>query len=1152
MTTVIIESNRQLAYKATKDSNNIVDANELYIQDSEKVNRWRTHLGDGQEVNVGDQISVEACMVNSIGGGDEVMEFLGRTGETLQGKGIKDNKIKFNFNFYISNNYEFAFPLPKSGCLVDTDFYNFTLGSPLLTDIGFPGVQFDTLQYAIWNTNYPMDGIEGFNHNSVAPPNRGFAEIISPTNRPYPHFYPPGAPNTATINNFFSGSIVKGNYASRILGPNNNRLYIGESEWDGPYYIPDITIQEEKNDEWKPVIASSTVEVPTGFSTPTSIAERITSQIHQRFGNADNWDVRSGSNLRVTPSQFSIDSSLTAGVIKQLTMPGITDSTYQIFPTTSGDGFYRRLGSNGVEGLITGWDSKYLGERTQNLEPKPVSPRGDKYVLKQGRRIFWSNLLCGNMREWQGVSFFTAQLQQRAFVSDNFNPLDRNHLLYSGPTTIAQAIRREDGGIIRIGNLGSFCCLLNNEKKSINKTFFNVSNSFDTTFDDVPSVIETSRRIICEVPTWELQNYDIVAVNILFTPLSVSIIRTTYLKNNFVNKKGSSTFNPLDKTFLESNLNFWMLGRLDDENSNPQANRQIYLPTPFMYFNGDFLSAPPRTPTQYFTDNVAAQGELNDSNLTYTIDMTTPKHNNRQTLENVPRYIGADSNFNARQQVRAFTYIDNDFYNADLAQANNVTGATNLYPLNPNSLFQTAIPNGDIRTLRELYDLIKAEPGNIKNQGVGIIPIFYRPGLGYDHLLNIPFVGIIVTNLDQKYPYPLIGEYFGPGSTSMVQNNLAKIVTTQKTDVTTYPQWTGTAGDSKGIQPQDYMPYIYAGANDALVDFGDQGRFTISQFHTPLTEGNGPFQNIQPVRSQTPLLPILRCLGRQSALSFESNNNVNASYNLQLQQPSGLPFVSAQSGIGIDSIEGFFDLVEPKLGSFFFDSNRGNLYNGTLLDKCGFLFEQIVPTYGKQNSEFNRGNYNKYLGDNQEPYLKELNMVKPFTTNAYISSAEILALTKCIAVDVGTGTGTDIIPGPRPSGNLGTIINISSQTQASSDLLIGARMPQKLDYPYLVVYSDIVRNPIYYGAEGSQKLPAVAYLTRNYAEGDFFYSFATTWTHICDQNYILTDITTDIRLPDGREAPIDRNSSVIYKITKPPILPLPIDPKTNKQIVEKK
>ena len=1149
MSTIIIESNRQLAYKSIRDSNNETTINDIQLYDdtSERANRWRTSLAEGQAIEVGDEISIEACMVNSIGGGDDVMEFLGRTGETFKNLGIKDNKLQFDFNFYISNNHQFSFPLPKSSCLIDTETYNFNYGGPLWDVIGFPvGATSNKLGYAVWNQNYPMDAIEGSKHDNTAPPNRIFTPITRPKPTTFPDFFP-NIPLPTSINNLFQGSFVKGSYANQQ--PNNTRLYIGQPEWDGPYFCVDLSITETQNDGWTKFVSSNIVDVPTGFSTPTSIAERLTSQLHRRFGNADDWNNTTINNI--FPSIFKIDTS---GNIGFATMPGITDSTYQIFPTTSGDGFYRRTRSAGQPNLITGWDSSFVGERDPPTSTGTLMARGSNYRTKQGRRMFYSNMLCGNSREWEGFTYFNLRVQSRSFINI---PENRNEILYSGTIKQSQFPRPEDPSqSITIGQLGCNCCILNVEQKTA-LTPMIIANSKVTLITDfsTPSSVpptpdeENKRRLEVNIPMWNIRDRDVVAVNLIFTSLTVSIIRETYARINYLEKPidvNSTDFNPLSREFLDINKSDWTLGRLDDQNTNFDANRQIYLPNANMMYQSGLIDA--TNPTQYYNDNVAQNGTIIASELSYGSDITQELYVNRNQFRQVPRMVGGDRYSNTRQHIRGYTYMDNNLFNAESAQ-NNYAGTNFARNINaPESLFTTSIPNNNTNFLNSLYKLVEAETGNLKNQGVGIIPLFYKPSIGYDHLLNIPFVGIIVMKgPDQPiFPYPLIGEFFGPGSPSMTQNNLAKIVTTQKIDVNGYPQWLGT-DDSTGIQPQDYMPYMYAGSSDALIDFGDQGRFAISDFHTPLTEGNGPWQNVQPIRSEQPLLPILRCLGRQSYLSFIDGKDELNAYNVQEQIDFRQPMASVQSGIAIQSIQGFYDI--PNVQSFLFENTRNNLYIGTLLDKMGFLLEQIIPQYGLENNEFNRGNYNQYLGYRNNRWLKQQNMVYPFTTNAYISSAEMLSLTKCIATD--STANTQIIPGPRPSGNLGGIIAISSQTQATSDQLIGFRMPSKLDYPYLVVYSDIVRNPTYYGGSDSQKLPAIAYLTRNYAEGDYFYSFATTWTHIVDINYVLTDITTDIRLPDGSPAPIDRNSSVIYKITKRPILPPPLDPKTGKQITPK-
>ncbi len=106
------------------------------------------------------------------------------------------------------------------------------------------------------------------------------------------------------------------------------------------------------------------------------------------------------------------------------------------------------------------------------------------------------------------------------------------------------------------------------------------------------------------------------------------------------------------------------------------------------------------------------------------------------------------------------------------------------------------------------------------------------------------------------------------------------------------------------------------------------------------------------------------------------------------------------------------------------------------------------------------------------------------------------------------------------------------------------------------MYSEIVRKRKFYGgANGQQKVPAMGYISRNYSTGDYFYSFATGWTYTIDTPYVLTDFKTQIMLPDGRPAPIERNSSVVYKIIKPLAIPPPLtafgSPSTEKDIKQK-
>ena len=85
---------------------------------------------------------------------------------------------------------------------------------------------------------------------------------------------------------------------------------------------------------------------------------------------------------------------------------------------------------------------------------------------------------------------------------------------------------------------------------------------------------------------------------------------------------------------------------------------------------------------------------------------------------------------------------------------------------------------------------------------------------------------------------------------------------------------------------------------------------------------------------------------------------------------------------------------------------------------------------------------------------------------------------------------------------------------------------------------NIINNVDYFGGpHGNSKLPAIAYITRNYSTGDFFFSTQSDYSFVADNTYIISRVITDIRLPNGDPAPIDGNSSIIYKIVKGKAMP---------------
>lgn len=102
------------------------------------------------------------------------------------------------------------------------------------------------------------------------------------------------------------------------------------------------------------------------------------------------------------------------------------------------------------------------------------------------------------------------------------------------------------------------------------------------------------------------------------------------------------------------------------------------------------------------------------------------------------------------------------------------------------------------------------------------------------------------------------------------------------------------------------------------------------------------------------------------------------------------------------------------------------------------------------------------------------NMVKPFTTNAFVSLTMMMGLSRIMGfTDIPAGTPpspfnpTDKMFSPVPAFNMGAIQpQFEANIQAESDELIASNLPIKLSYPYLVVRTNLIISPDYIGGIG--------------------------------------------------------------------------------------
>jgi hypothetical protein len=331
------------------------------------------------------------------------------------------------------------------------------------------------------------------------------------------------------------------------------------------------------------------------------------------------------------------------------------------------------------------------------------------------------------------------------------------------------------------------------------------------------------------------------------------------------------------------------------------------------------------------------------------------------------------------------------------------------------------------------------------------------------------------------------------------------------------------------------------------------GRFTIEGLNSGMTIGNGnlqqPVLELEATDDPEQLCYNVGVIGNIQPYMNPSGYN-GTTYTadkyfpcLDMRQLSS-SIVASQSGVSILNIRIYYADNEtlPKdqredLAFDLRDVNAGTdiagYYTDTLLDKMGFTLTQLLPNIGSSQSFFtNNLEFRGTAGSYSEAYQNSL----PMTTGQYISSAEIQA--------------SSVNSIEMPQYDLGINFFRSARPDVEPASITAFRIPDKLNYPYLCIYSDIATagadTSYYGGVDSHSKIPCLAFMTRNYNNGDYFYALESTFNYTCTKPFVLTDVTTDIRLPDGSRPQLDPNSAVIYKIQKSQQLPVAVAPAENK------
>ncbi len=974
--------------------------------------------------------------------------------------------------------------------------------------------------------------------------------------------------------------------------------------------VPPNTYNYVLDTPWDYLTQSVEFKVDEGFITPSSLAAQLTEQLHTREGVADNFKA---VNVEPLVFEIGNKAAGAGGPGPNPTeLLGVTDQVNITIPTSVGKPWYANIldadSKNPYPYQPTLPDARTGGWNAQPYKyaggAQDFSEVGQNYVPNQGDAIYYSYMMTARPEYYKAVTNLLINMETRPQSDTGAIDQTREYTLYTGQRTIPVPAPNTPSITVRqkfplsnppaatdheyISGAMGLGVMLQDLLPARNDTEIITTNVAGIT----GGVTNSQKEINC----WDPTPGDYVVTNIIVNGSTKQILESTFRDYFMVYNKDIGTVNPDNTQFqqgLALELNF---GRLDDmqteqyDPANPneitdynQSNysgKEVNIPCPYWTFFKSQLPVviPGDSPlkSSYYFSGFQYEHKV-DAQVTPLKPAQPVYADADYNVATNPSLSGTDRCDEGRWYAEY--YLDpaltpEQAYNGQIPAP---TGRTN---------FQVE-PNTDLKALytferykTEIWDNIPTDRNGLK---LAFLPVCWKTKGGtsgadywfgasgyfnfyyaWIYKARIPPTfefGLPVTdaeyNIGFPQPLPLPGEYVGL-SPSEITCDLAQLTSTQKQGYgeAPYPpqplanNLPSTTG-AQQVSPQTYIPYVFVGATDPLIRFDDgQGKFSLTQFHTPIKSGNGTFQIPQIPQSTEPNIIQASAHFKKAMITknirngfFKLNNNAvqHIFFNDLVSQTNQI--INAQAGVSILGLslvgENFTTIpIAPEFNQEFF--------RDCIFDKMGFTLEQLVPVFGTAQAQFNRANYNAELGfgDGVDIYKKYNNMVKPFTTNAYISSTLMLAFARIIGfTDIPVkeaGTFPDPYApdkkyfSPVPAFNLGVLPpNTEANVQAESDSLIAAGLPKKLSYPYLVVRTNLVLNPDYIGGEsGYEKLPAIAYITRNYSEGDYFYSFTTNWNFTVDMPYVVSNIITDIRLPNGRPAPIDNNSSVIYKINK--------------------
>ena len=345
-----------------------------------------------------------------------------------------------------------------------------------------------------------------------------------------------------------------------------------------------------------------------------------------------------------------------------------------------------------------------------------------------------------------------------------------------------------------------------------------------------------------------------------------------------------------------------------------------------------------------------------------------------------------------------------------------------------------------------------------------------------------------------------------------------------------------TSASATTAQQGEPCSIINTSAVDSVFSIVNPYNFSITQIDPPVLNAVG-------VADRTGLTGNLTTIPNQGIRDAEGGIGI---WNIWLCPPDyvfppGINPVnywdqSTEPGVDVNwNIPNYLNATETNHKAIVKGCTRATreIWEGSLLYKLGFTPEQIAePYYGKSYNRYNPNTYN-----NTNPNVIGTGVKPLILGNTYDNTQNPATNINFAFYPQGSVVAglTDYNGLPKFSSGLQNNQPVAVSTIPQP--LTATDSPILTDSPFYLVYSNICETNYQSGATSQ---PALFYVMRNFPNQGYFYGSGSNYYQICNQDRVLSQVTTEVRNPaTGELAKLSPNSVLMYKIERDVIVPAP-------------